>query len=229
MNFNTLCSLRMTPYLSLIRGATSLIFGSVLFSYVVTQANADLVISEPSQQITSIVQNPSSQSYNKQATNIQVPSDNSVIKLMQVMHIDEQIQSIINGQHLAIDVIDAQTDKAQQVDDEKLNKRQRELQTQIQAILGQYAEIMGETIGEATDEQTLTQAYINAAKAHYTQAEVDAQIEFYDSAIGQSILEKQPQVSSAFLKQSLPKNMNDSKDKLADLLPQMQQIFKGIF
>ncbi|NRD70965.1 DUF2059 domain-containing protein [Psychrobacter okhotskensis] len=157
------------------------------------------------------------------------PTGTSIVKLMQVMHIDEQIESIVNGQQAAIDAINTQQTRTQQKDSGKLNKRQRELQEQIQSVLGQYAKIMTNGIGNATDKQTLTQAYINAAKNYYTQAEVDAQIGFYDTVIGQSILAKQPQITAAFLKQSLPDDTSETEAQLGELLPQMQEIIKGVF
>ena len=96
-------------------------------------------------------------------------------------------------------------------------------------MLGQYAKIITNTIGDTTDKHTLTQAYINAAKTYYTQAEVDAQIKFYDTAVGQNILAKQPQITAAFLKQSLPQDTSETENQLSELLPQMKQIVKGIF
>ena len=157
------------------------------------------------------------------------PTDTSIVKLMEVMHIDEQIESIVNGQQVAIDAISMQQTRTQQKDNGKLNKSQRELQEQIQKVLGQYTKIMTNGIGNATDKQTLTQAYINAAKTYYTQAEVDAQIDFYDTVMGQSILSKQPQITAVFLKQSLPEDTSETEAQLDKLLPQMQQIIQGVF
>lgn len=195
-----------------------------------TQANAELVIhNEPAQQQ---IISASSDSINNTAfmNNDISPTATSIVKLMQVMHIDEQIESIVNGQQAAIDAINVQTqNRTESVGDDNLNKRQRELQEQIQSVLGQYAKIMTNGIGSATDKQTLTQAYINAAKTYYTQAEVDAQIGFYDTVIGQSILAKQPQITAAFLKQSLPDDTSETEAQLGELLPQMKQIIKGIF
>ena len=88
---------------------------------------------------------------------------------------------------------------------------------------------MSNGIGNATDAQTLTQAYISAAKTYYTQSEVDAQIKFYDTETGQSILAKQPQITAAFLQQSLPDDTSETDAQLGELLPQMKQIIKGIF
>ena len=197
-----------------------------------TQAQAELVIhNEPAQQqsvsINRISANSASINNTAFMNNNISPTDTSIVKLMEVMHIDEQIESIVNGQQAAINV---QTqNRTESVSDANLNKRQQALQKQIQKVLGQYAKIMTNGIGNATDKQMLTQAYINAAKTYYTQAEVDAQIDFYDTVMGQSILSKQPQITAAFLKQSLPDDTSETEAQLDELLPQMQQIIQGVF
>ena len=215
---------------SIMVGSLSVAVMTITTVVSLTQANAELVIhNEPAQQQ---IVSASSDSINNTAfiNNDIFPTDTSIVKLMEVMHIDEQIESIVNGQQAAIDAINVQTqNRTESVGDGNLNKRQRELQEQIQSVLGQYAKIMTNGIGNATDKQTLTQAYINAAKAYYTQAEVDAQIGFYDTVIGQSILAKQPQITAAFLKQSLPDDTSETEAQLGELLPQMKQIIKGIF
>ncbi|MGP5311504.1 DUF2059 domain-containing protein [Psychrobacter faecalis] len=202
---------------------------TTLLSAPIVNANAELIVHSEPNRVSKDTNNIAKQQMNNQA-----PSDVSIIKLMQVMHIDEQIQSIINGQQAAIDAINTQTKNQnqssnQRASDQPLNKRQRELQEQIQSVLGQYAKIMTEGIGNAADAQTLTQAYISAAKTYYTQAEVDAQIKFYDTAVGQSILAKQPQITAAFLQQSLPEDTSETEAQLSELLPQMKQIIKGVF
>ena len=204
-----------------------------LMSATAVQANAELIVHSDANRIQQS-KTVTSAPYNVrkiddvQSVNSLLPTDVSIIKLMQVMHIDEQIQSIVDGKQAAINAINTQTQN-QQVTDEPLNKRQRELQNQIQSVLGQYAKIMTNGIGNTADIQTLTQAYISAAKTYYTQAEVDAQIKFYDTAVGQNILAKQPQITAAFLKQSLPQDTSETENQLSELLPQMKQIVKGIF
>ena len=202
---------------------------TTLLSAPIVNANAELIIHSEPNTVNNNANNIANQKNNKQ-----VPTDVSIIKLMQVMHIDEQIQSIVNGQQAAMDAINMQTQQqaqnaSHQVNDKPLNKRQRQLQEQIQSVLGQYAKIMSNGIGNATDAQTLTQAYISAAKTYYTQSEVDAQIKFYDTETGQSILAKQPQITAAFLQQSLPEDTSGTEAQLGELLPQMKQIVKGIF
>ena len=202
---------------------------TTLLSAPIVNANAELIVHSEPNTVRKDTNDIAKQQMNKQS-----PSDVSIIKLMQVMHIDEQIQSIVNGQQAAIDAINTQTknhnqSSNQRASDQQLNKRQRELQEQIQSVLGQYAKIMTEGIGNAADAQTLTQAYISAAKTYYTQAEVDAQIKFYDTAVGQSILAKQPQITAAFLQQALPEDTSETEAQLSELLPQMKQIIKGVF
>ena len=202
---------------------------TTLLSAPIVNANAELIVHSEPNRVSKDTNNIAKQQMNNQA-----PTDVSIIKLMQVMHIDAQIQSIVNGQQAAIDAINTQTknhnqSSNQRASDQQLNKRQRELQEQIQSVLGQYTKIMTEGIGNAADAQTLTQAYISAAKTYYTQAEVDAQIKFYDTAVGQSILAKQPQITAAFLQQSLPEDTSETEAQLSELLPQMKQIIKGVF
>ncbi|WP_423813649.1 DUF2059 domain-containing protein [Psychrobacter sp. 219-2-C] len=202
---------------------------TTLLSAPIVNANAELIVHSEPNRVSKGTNNIAKQQMNNQA-----PTDVSIIKLMQVMHIDAQIQSIVNGQQAAIDAINTQTKNQnqssnQRASDQQLNKRQRELQEQIQSVLGQYAKIMTEGIGNAADAKTLTQAYISAAKTYYTQAEVDAQIKFYDTAVGQSILAKQPQITAAFLQQSLPEDTSETEAQLSELLPQMKQIIKGVF
>ena len=208
---------------------------ATLMAGTAVQANAELIVHSDANKIQPAkMAKSSSYSVNnidkEQTVSSQLATDISIIKLMQVMHIDEQIQSIVDGKQAAIDAINRQTqNKNQQASDKPLNKRQLELQNQIQSVLGQYAKIMTNGIGDTADIQTLTQAYISAAKTYYTQAEVDAQIKFYDTTVGQNILAKQPQITAAFLKQSLPEDTSATEAQLSELLPQMKQIVKSIF
>ena len=208
---------------------------ATLMSATAIQANAELIVHSDANQIQQS-KTVTSAPYivrkidDAQSISSTLPTEISIIKLMQVMHIDEQIQSIVDGKQAAIDAINTQTqNQSKQANDKGLNRRQRELQNQIQSVLGQYAKIMTNGIGNTADIQTLTQAYISAAKTYYTQAEVDAQIKFYDTAVGQNILAKQPQITAAFLQQSLPQDTSETENQLSELLPQMKQIVKGIF
>lgn len=162
--------------------------------------------------------------------NQQIPTDASVLKLMQVMHVDEQIDAIINGQQAVSDILEEQGNKSR-VNEAKLNKRQRELAKNLQGVLAQYTKILAGGVQGTANKEELTQAYLAAAKAHYNQQEVNALIGFYDTQIGQSILEKNPKVTSEFLKASLPDEaeMKQTTEQLEELMPQIKQLIKGVF
>lgn len=162
--------------------------------------------------------------------NQQIPTDASVLKLMQMMHVDEQIDAIINGQQAVSDILEEQGNKSR-VNEAKLNKRQRELAKNMQSVLAQYTKILAGGVQGTANKEELTQAYLAAAKAHYNQQEVNALIGFYDTQIGQSILEKNPKVTSEFLKASLPDEaeMKQTTEQLEGLMPQIKQLIKGVF
>lgn len=160
----------------------------------------------------------------------QRPTDASVVKLMQVMNVDEQIEAIVNSQQAMADILEQQGDKTS-VDDKKLNKRQREMAQSMQGVLEQYTKILAGGIQSTATKEEMVEAYKAAAKAHYTQQEVTALIDFYDTPMGQSVLEKNPKVTSEFLKASLPDEdeMKQTTKQLEELMPQIKDIFKGIF
>lgn len=98
-------------------------------------------------------------------------------------------------------------------------------------MLSQYTKILAGGVQGTANKEELTQAYLAAAKAHYNQQEVNALIGFYDTQIGQSILEKNPKVTSEFLKASLPDEaeMKQTTEQLEELMPQIKQLIKGVF
>lgn len=176
------------------------------------------------------ISNQNGTTQNGIVVNQQIPTDASVLKLMQVMHVDEQIDAIINGQQAVSDILEEQGNKSK-VNEPKLNKRQRELAKNMQGVLSQYTKILAGGVQGTANKEELTQAYLAAAKAHYNQQEVNALIGFYDTQIGQSILEKNPKVTSEFLKASLPDEaeMKQTTEQLEELMPQIKQLIKGVF
>lgn len=207
----------------------------------VVPAQAELVISSGTDSnasavaTTTNIQNTASTQYNAGISqpivaSQQMPSDASVLKLMQVMHVDQQIEAIVNGQKAVSDLLQEQGNKST-VDETKLNKRQRELAKNMQGVLAQYSKILAGGVQSTATKEELTEAYLAAAKAHYNQQEVNALIGFYDTPMGQSILEKNPKVTSQFLKASLPdeEEMQQTTEQLEELMPQIKEMIKGIF
>jgi len=196
-------------------------------------SNGSTIATTTAAQNTISTQNGTTQNgtiQNGNLVNQQIPTDASVLKLMQVMHVDEQIDAIINGQQAVSDIVEEQGNKSR-VNEAKLNKRQRELAKNMQGVLAQYTKILAGGLQGTANKEELTQAYLAAAKAHYNQQEVNALIDFYDTQIGQSILEKNPKVTSEFLKASLPDEaeMKQTTEQLEELMPQIKQLIKGVF
>lgn len=205
-----------------------LAIGSLSLLALQVPAQAELIISSGSDS-SSVRVADSAQSGQQWIINQKAPSDASVVKLMQVMHIDEQIEAIVNSQQAVADILQ-QGDKTS-ADDKKLNKRQREMAKNMQGILAQYTKILAGGIQSTATKEEMVEAYKAAAKAHYTQQEVNALIEFYDTPMGQSILEKNPKVTSEFLSASLPdqEEMKQTTQQLEQLMPQIKQVIKDIF
>ncbi|WP_193778012.1 DUF2059 domain-containing protein [Psychrobacter sp. FDAARGOS_221] len=195
----------------------------------VTPAYAELIISNganSSQNVNATVINQSGINQtgaNQAAVNQAKPSKESVMKLMQVMRIDQQIQAVIDGKQKAADILQNQSE------DKKGDKKV--LEAKMKGILTEYAQIVVGSLQSHGSVESLTQAYIESAQAHYTQQEVDAIIGFYDTAVGQSILDKNPKVTADFMQKSLPDDdqMQQTQDQLEQMLPQLQQLMKDVF
>jgi len=92
-----------------------------LMSATAVQANAELIVHSDTNQIQQS-KTVTSAPYNvrkiddAQSVNRPLPTDISIIKLMQVMHIDDQIQSIVDGKQAAINAINTQTQNQQATD-----------------------------------------------------------------------------------------------------------------
>lgn len=100
--------------------------------------------------------------------------------------------------------------------------------TQIQQVAGKYIKQMSSSIDTPQMRQSIISAYVDSAQKHYTQAEVDAQIQFYGSAAGQSIIEKQPSVMQDYMSSLMPLIMRQTQTTMQTLMPQMQEEIRTI-
>ena len=81
--------------------------------------------------------------------------------------------------------------------DQTLTQKQRD---DALKIFDTYAENLLKTLDTPQTQAELKSAFISAAKQHFTQAEVDAQVAFYGSASGKSALQKRDAVLERYLK-----------------------------
>lgn len=93
---------------------------------------------------------------------------------------------------------------------------------QLTAIITKYnKEIFNDDYVNKLNER-LIQDYIVTAKQHFTQQEVDAQVAFYSSVVGQSIIDKQPSMIQDYMTKTMPTVMQGSMEQVQKVLPRMQ-------
>lgn len=146
-----------------------------------------------------------------------VPTDASLRQLMkvtkttdlakQMMTLDDTMMSQMVQSSLSMVAQDEMSDYQRQ---------------QLTTIITKYnKEIFSDDYLDKLNEQ-LIQDYIVTAKKHFTQQEVDAQVAFYSSAVGQSIIDKQPLMIQDYMTRTMPKVMQGSMEQVQRVLPRMQ-------
>lgn len=193
---------------------SALLIGSMISTF----ANAELIINSASSPVA----------VNSIINRNQMPTDPSVQKLMQVLHINEMIEGIVNQQQVFATAMADIPKQLPPTDSKKSSIFSRHIEKQIQQLFGKYSQVFANSIDPEKQRQAMTNAYLQVAKRHYTQAEVDALIRFYDNPIGQQILQKQNQVNSDFMQTVMPILAGDTA-VLQKNLPQIQQDIEKIF
>lgn len=153
----------------------------------------------------------------------QAPSDASLIKLLEITRMSDMMQSVSGTQSDMMASIIESTLK--QKDVEQMTAKQRQEMTRV---LTRYSQQMLLETNKAIVE-VAQKHFITVAKNHYTQAEVDAQIAFYSTEVGQSILDKQPKLMQEYMKVLTPEIMEIANATREKLTPQLEKDLKAIF
>ena len=154
------------------------------------------------------------------------PSEASLDKLINVLHIDSMIDELIAQRQQAANVIKGLPSEFPI--DNNAGILSRHAQKQIKNIFTKYGAILGQQLEQPTSKQQLQQAYKAIAKKTYTQAEVNALNQFYDTPMGQSILTKQSQVAREFVQVMMPSMIGGNRE-LEQVLPGLQNDIEKIF
>ena len=112
--------------------------------------------------------------------------------------------------------------------DENAGIFSRHAQKQLKNIFVKYSTVLGQQLDQPISKQQLQQAYQAIAKKTYTQAEVDALNQFYETPMGQRILSKQSQVSSEFVQVMMPTLIGDTS-QFEKAMPSLQKDIEKIF
>ena len=159
------------------------------------------------------------------------PSQASVVKLMQVMQLEKslaQMQDTIKPQLVTMinqSIAQAMTE---------MNKKSptAKQQAQLEILLEQYVQEDIDTIITTEFQQQILAISTKITQDTYTQAEVDAMIEFYDSEVGQSILTKQNTYATKLMTEIIPLmtssiNRHQPKDRQAKLFGEIERIMSS--
>ena len=160
-----------------------------------------------------------------------MPSDASIERLVQVLHINTQIDTILAKQqqmNQAISQIPEIT-PATKPRGWGIKKWGEKKQYDVQQVLGKYSKIIAQGNDPEAQRQQILQAYKFAAKQHFTQAEVNAQLAFYDTPMGQQILAKQSLVTQDYLEKAAPVLIGELPNNIEKVLPNLQKDLEKIF
>lgn len=149
------------------------------------------------------------------------PSDNSLNQLAEVMPYEalffETVIAPINEERMAL-AYGLSSDPSLTDD-----QRQKALQA-----FDDYAENLIKTLDTPATQAELKKSYISAARKHFTQAEVDAQIAFYGSEAGKSVMAKSDGVINDYLKTVVPTGISRIESYQKANLTPMQDNIKRI-
>ena len=154
------------------------------------------------------------------------PTDASLDKLIKVLHIDKMIDEMLAQRQQAANMMKGLPQELPM--DENAGIFSRHAQKQLKNIFVKYSTVLGQQLDQPISKQQLQQAYQAIAKKTYTQAEVDALNQFYETPMGQRILSKQSQVSSEFVQVMMPTLIGDTS-QLEKAMPSLQKDIEKIF
>ncbi len=154
------------------------------------------------------------------------PTDASLDKLIKVLHIDKMINEMIAQRQQAANIVKGLPQELPT--DENAGIFSRHAQKQLKNIFVKYSTVLGQQLDQPISKQQLQQAYQAIAKKTYTQAEVDALNQFYETPMGQRILSKQSQVSSEFVQVMMPTLIDDTS-QFEKAMPSLQKDIEKIF
>jgi hypothetical protein len=154
------------------------------------------------------------------------PTDASLDKLIKVLHIDKMIDEMLAQRQQAATMMKGLPQELPT--DENAGIFSRHAQKQLKNIFVKYSTLLGQQLDQPISKKQLQQTYQAIAKKTYTQAEVDALNQFYETPMGQRILSKQSQVSSEFVQVMMPTLIGDTS-QLEKAMPSLQKDIEKIF
>ena len=145
------------------------------------------------------------------------PSTVSLVTLMQVTKANEQLKQLSEpNNNLMAQIVESSLAGIPEADMSESQRRE------LGKIINKYNQQLFTQDYIDTLSQQITHQYIKAAQKHFTQQEVDAQINFYSSEVGKSIINKQPAMMQDFMLEAMPMITKTNMEQMQKIMPQMQ-------
>ncbi|MGO2278594.1 MULTISPECIES: DUF2059 domain-containing protein [unclassified Psychrobacter] len=151
-----------------------------------------------------------------------VPTDASLLKLIEVTKVVEMMNDM-SGESGITDQVTQSVLSSLSTDNLSTEQRQR-----LEDIVSKYTQEMIDGSNRAAMNQQIVDVYVQTAKQHFNQEEVDAQIAFYSSKTGQNIIDKQPDMMKDYMAQVMPIVMESTMKKVRDVMPRMAADIKAL-
>ena len=151
-----------------------------------------------------------------------VPTDASLLKLIKVTKVVEMMNDMSSDSGITDQVTQSMLSSLP-IDNLSADQRQR-----LEGIVSKYSKEMTDNSDRDNVNQQVIKVYMETAKQHFDQAEVDAQIAFYSSKAGQSIINKQPAMMKDYMTKVMPIVMESTMEKVQDIMPRMAADIKAL-
>ena len=151
-----------------------------------------------------------------------VPTDASLLKLIKVTKVVEMMNDMSSDSGITDQVTQSMLSSLP-IDNLSADQRQR-----LEGIVSKYSKEMTDNSDRDSVNQQVIKVYMETAKQHFDQAEVDAQIAFYSSKAGQSIINKQPAMMKDYMTKVMPIVMESTMEKVQDIMPRMAADIKAL-
>ncbi|MGP9545411.1 MULTISPECIES: DUF2059 domain-containing protein [unclassified Psychrobacter] len=151
-----------------------------------------------------------------------VPTDASLLKLIEVTKVVEMMNDMSSDSGIT-DQVTQSILSSLPTDNLSMEQHQS-----LEAIVSKYSQEMIDGSNRASMNQQIVDLYVQTAKQHFNQEEVDAQIDFYSSKTGQNIIDKQPDMMKDYMAQVMPIVMESTMKKVRDIMPKMAADIKAL-
>ena len=148
-----------------------------------------------------------------------VPTDASLLKLVEITKVVETMNDMSNNSEMIEQAMLAS------IPNKELNAAQLQ---RFDEIIRKYSKEMADKNEAEKLNKKLIDVYVQSAKQHFTQKEIDAQIAFYSSQAGQSIIDKQPAMVKDYTAKIMPIVMESTMKRMQEVTPKMAAEIKAL-